>query len=80
MMVKTGSKDRMYAAEEVLTKLAQTQPTIDFMQRAVAAIRTWLRENIPSVFGKLYLTDAEIIRSFILPAARYIEQGQPSTM
>ena len=43
------------------------QPAIGFVRRAVAAIRTWLRQNVPG-FAKLELSDAEIIRSYILPA------------
>ena len=72
----TGKEsDRMVAAEEVLANLAQTQPELGFVKRAVAAIRSWLRQNVPG-FQNLKLTDAEIINDFILPARRFVESGQ----
>lgn len=66
--------DRLTAAEEVLAEMAQTTPDIGFVQRAIAAIRTWLRKNVPG-FKDLALTDAEIIRSYILPARGWVERG-----
>lgn len=69
-----SEQDRLSAAEEVLAEMAQTQPTIGFVQRAVAAIRTWLRANVPG-FKQLALTDAEIIRSYILPARGYVTRS-----
>jgi len=73
--LKMGSKlDRMTAAEEVLAELAQTRPDIGIVQRAIAAIRTWLRENVPGL-SKLSMTDAEIIRSYILPARAFVERS-----
>jgi len=71
--------DRLQAAEEVLVNLAQTKPEIGFVQRAVAAIRTWLRDNVP-VLKSMSLTDDEIIRSFVLPARRFVEQGAKRTV
>lgn len=68
---------RQQAAEEVLAELAQTQPELDLVQRAIAAIRTWLRKNIP-LLADLELSDAEVIRSFILPARAFVVDGQPS--
>ncbi|MBB6559573.1 N12 class adenine-specific DNA methylase [Acidovorax soli] len=68
--------DRRAAAEEVLAEMAQNTPEIGFVRRAVAAIRTWLRETVPG-FSSLRLTDDEIIRSYILPARRFVEQGGP---
>lgn len=65
---------RLQAAEEVLANLAQTKPDISFVKRAVAAIRSWLRQNIPA-FQNMKLTDAEIINDFILPARRFVDQG-----
>ena len=44
------------------------------MQRAIAAIRTWLRANVPGL-RMLELTDAEIIRSYILPARGWVTRG-----
>jgi hypothetical protein len=66
--------DRLMAAEEVLAELAQTRPELDIVQRAIAAIRIWLRENI-AAFKDLQLTDNEIIERFILPARGYAERG-----
>jgi hypothetical protein len=65
--------DRLTAAEEVLAELAQTNPEIRFVRQAIAAIRTWLRENIPG-FKNLALSDAEIIRNYILPARNFVER------
>ena len=62
------------AAEEVLAEMAQSHPELGIVQRAIAAIRTWLRENIPQL-KSMALTDAEVIRNFILPARAYVEQG-----
>lgn len=62
------------AAEEVLAVMAQTTPNIGFVRRAVAAIRTWLRQNVPGM-ADLQLSDAEIIRDYILPARAFVERG-----
>ncbi len=62
------------AAEEVLANMAQNTPDIGFVKRAVAAIRSWLRENVPG-FANIELSDAEIIRDYILPARAYAERG-----
>lgn len=64
--------DRLKAAEEVLAEMAQTRPEIGFVRRAVAAIRTWLRENVPAL-ANVKLTDDEIVRSFLIPARNYVE-------
>ncbi|WP_407715783.1 PLxRFG domain-containing protein [Comamonas testosteroni] len=66
--------DRRTAAEEVLAEMAQNTPELGFVRRAVAAIRTWLRANVPG-FKSLALTDAELIRNFILPARAWVENG-----
>ncbi|WP_139032123.1 PLxRFG domain-containing protein [Comamonas thiooxydans] len=66
--------DRRTAAEEVLAEMAQNTPELGFVRRAVAAIRTWLRTNVPG-FKSLALTDAELIRNFILPARAWVENG-----
>lgn len=65
---------RLMAAEEVLAEMAETRPELHFVQRAIAAIRSWLRENIPG-FGGLRLSDAEIIRDYIIPARAFVESG-----
>jgi hypothetical protein len=67
--------DRLMAAEEVLAELAQTRPELGVIRRLVAAIRTWLRDNIPA-FAKMKMTDDELIRKFILPARGFVERGQ----
>lgn len=61
-------------AEEVLAELAQSKPESMFVQRAIAAIRTWLREHV-SGFADMKMTDAEVIRNFIAPARGFIERG-----
>jgi hypothetical protein len=64
--------DMLTAAEEVLAEMAQKRPEIGFVKRAIALIRTWLREN---GFKSLKLTDDEIITQMILPARAFVEQG-----
>ncbi|MFY9460466.1 MAG: LPD38 domain-containing protein [Aquabacterium commune] len=70
-----SSKDRLSAAEEVLAEMAQTQPNIGFVQRAIAAIRNWLRSNVPG-FKSLRLTDADIIQAYILPARGFVTRSK----
>jgi len=67
-------QSRRIVAEEVLASMAQTEPSLGFVRRAVAAIRTWLRENVPAM-KDLRLTDDEIIRDYILPAKAFVERG-----
>ncbi len=62
------------AAEEVLADMAMNTPQIGFVQRALAAIKTWLRQHVPG-FANMKLSDAEIIRDFLLPARAFVEQG-----
>ncbi|MFZ7337807.1 PLxRFG domain-containing protein [Comamonas jiangduensis] len=69
-------KGRRVAAEEVLAEMAQATPEIGFVKRALAAVRTWLRANVPG-FKSLQLSDAEIIRDYILPARAWVERGGP---
>ncbi|WP_254303028.1 PLxRFG domain-containing protein [Comamonas thiooxydans] len=71
--------DRRTAAEEVLAEMAQNTPELGFVRRAVAAIRTWLRANVPG-FKSLALTDAELIRNYILPARAWVERGTGAEM
>lgn len=70
-----SAKDRLSAAEEVLAEMAQTQPNIGFVQRAIAAIRNWLRSNVPG-FKSLRLTDADIIQAYILPARGFVTRSK----
>ncbi|WP_167009250.1 PLxRFG domain-containing protein [Comamonas sp. Tr-654] len=65
---------RLQAAEEVLAEWAQSRPEMGFVRRAVAAIRSWLRQHVPG-FNKMRVTDEEIIRAYILPARGWVERG-----
>lgn len=69
-------KDRLIAAEEVLAELAQSNPKNTLVQRAIAAIRTWLRENVPSLFRHMEMTDAEIISNYLIPAREFVQRGR----
>lgn len=66
------ASERLRAAEELLAEMAQKTPTLGFVRRAVAAIRTFLRAAGLS----LRLTDDELIRSFILPARAFAQRGR----
>ncbi len=68
----------LQAAEEVLAELAQTRPELGIVKRAIAAIRTWLRDNVPG-FEKMAFSDADIIQQFILPARGWVERGQQAS-
>jgi len=68
---------RLQAAEEVLAEMAETNPQIGFVRRAIAAIRAWLRTHIPG-FGKMALTDDEIISQYLLPARNFVVSGGPN--
>ncbi|WP_288073986.1 PLxRFG domain-containing protein [Pseudomonas sp.] len=67
-------KEALEAAEEVLADMAQEKPELGFVKRTIAAIRTWLRKNVPAL-KDMMLTDDEITRSYILPARAFVEQG-----
>lgn len=71
----SNPRERRMAAEEVLAELAQTKPEIGWVRQAVAAIRSWLRENVPA-FKAMTMSDDEIVRQFILPARRFVERGE----
>jgi len=71
-------KDRLMAAEEVLAELAQTNPQIGMVQRAIAIIRAWLRKNV-SALANMKMTDAEIIHRFLIPARRFVQEGRVTT-
>jgi hypothetical protein len=68
-------KQRREVAEEVLAEMAQTKPELGFVKRAIAAIRTWLRKNVPAL-KDMNLSDAEILNNYILPARGWVERGQ----
>lgn len=63
--------DQLTAAEEVLAEMAQTRPELGVVRRAIAAVRTWLREH----GFDLKLSDDEIVRNFIAPARGFVERG-----
>lgn len=69
--------ERRMAAEEVLAEMAQGVPELGWGRKTIAAVRSWLREHIPG-FAKMALTDAEIVRSYILPARAFVQRGGPS--
>jgi hypothetical protein len=66
--------DRLIAAEEVLSELAQTNPKSGLVQRAIAAIKKWIRENIPG-FENMQLSDSEIIERYLVPARDFVQRG-----
>lgn len=62
------------AAEEVLAEMAEKNPRLPFVQRAISAIRNFLRQHVPG-FQSLRLTDNDIIQAYILPARGWVERG-----
>lgn len=64
--------ERLQAAEEVLAELAQTTPKNNFVQRAIAAIRGWLRK----AGLDLEFSDVELVSTFIEPARGFVERGR----
>jgi Large polyvalent protein associated domain 38 len=70
----TDQAQRRMAAEEVLAELAETRPQSTWVQRALAAIKAWLRKYTPFLDYEP-LSDAELIRMFIAPARGFVERG-----
>ena len=68
---------REQAAEEVLAYMAQNQPELGFVQRAIAAIRQWLKSTFAVLGERLALTDGDIVANYILPARAFVESGRP---
>lgn len=66
--------DTNIAAEEVLAEMAQTNPQAGFVQRAIAAIRQFLRD----IGVKLELSDNDIIVNYLLPARNFVVKGDGS--
>lgn len=64
------------AAEEVLAEMAEKNPQLPFVQRAISAIRNFLRTHVLG-FQSLRLTDSDIIQAYILPARGWVERGGP---
>lgn len=71
----TKHSDRLKAAEEVLAEMAQNNPQLGFVKRAIAAIRAWLRANIP-YYKNLEITDEDIIGNILIPARNFILKGK----
>lgn len=71
-------KQRLDAAEEVLAEMSQTRPDLGFVQRAISAIRNWLRTNVPG-FQNLRMKDADIVQAYLLPARGWVERGGVSS-
>jgi GNAT superfamily N-acetyltransferase len=68
--------ERRQAAEEVLAVLAQTMPKSSLVQRAISAIRQFLRH----VGFDIELTEQDIINQFILPARGFVERAGSSSV
>jgi len=66
---------RRQAAEEVLAFLAQEQPELNLVQRAINAIREWLRKVLPN----LSYSQSELVEKFIIPAREFIQNAPLST-
>jgi predicted RNA methylase len=66
------ASDRRIAAEEVLAELAQSHPELNFVKRAIAAIRSWLRAH----GFDIEMTDDEIVRELIEPARQFVQREQ----
>lgn len=65
-------KGAALATEEWLVAMAETNPQMGFVRRAVAIVRGWLRRVAPS----LRVTDDEVIAKFIIPARQWVEDGK----
>ena len=61
--------DVMEAAEEILANLAQTKPTMGVVQRAIAAVRRFLRK----IGVDVKLSNKDLIANYILPARAFVE-------
>src|SRR5690606_35938453 len=64
-------RQRLLAAEEVLAELAQTRPELSIVQRAIVAIRKFLRD----IGFDLEISDDEIVRDVLMPARDFVERG-----
>lgn len=69
--------ERRLAAEEVLAEMAQKNPQLGLVQRAIAAIRTWLRKTF-DYYKDSEITDAEIINSILIPARDFVKNSARS--
>ncbi|HEX4843210.1 MAG TPA: LPD38 domain-containing protein [Limnobacter sp.] len=75
----TNTAQRREVAEEVLAEMSENNPELGFVRNAVAAIRTWLRNNVPG-FESLALSNEEIIRLYIAPARNWVKRGESSVL
>jgi hypothetical protein len=62
-------KDVLEAAEEILANLAQTKPTVGVVQRAIAAVRRFLRK----IGVDVKLSNKDLIANYIMPARAFVE-------
>ncbi len=65
---------RRQAAEEVLAELAQTRPEIGWVRELLAIVKAKLREW--GVLDANKLSDAEMLREYVIPARNFIERGR----
>jgi N12 class adenine-specific DNA methylase len=70
----TDQTQRRQAAEEVLAELAQTRPEIGWVRELLALIKAKLREW--GVLDADKLSDAEMLREYVIPARNFIERGR----
>lgn len=66
-------EQRRAVAEEILAEMAGESPTLSLVQRAIAAIRQWVR-NMLGI--DLELSDADLVAQVILPARQFVERGR----
>lgn len=69
------SRNRLRAAEEVLARMAEENPRLPLVQRVLAAIRSFLRPIFKALGVELNLSDAEIIRDYLMPARDFVRRG-----
>lgn len=67
---RLGTDDDILAAHEAIAELSETSPKNTFVQQAVSVVRSVIRK-----FTDLKMTDQDIIREFIQPARRYVENS-----
>jgi hypothetical protein len=70
----TDRTQRRQAAEEVLAELAQWRPEIGWVRQLLAIVKAKLREW--GVLDADKLSDAEILREYVIPARNFIERGR----
>lgn len=73
-----GLEGRRAAAQDVLAAMAEQSPQAGFVRKAVEAVRSRLRAQLPSI-RPMAMSDARIIEDFILPARDWVRRGgQPA--